>query len=80
MTSHCNTNGSVTGFGTRIAACTNAVADEGLLPVIVPTRVAPAQAIATHSVDDVAALDVTTAGQVAAGTCGLVSVASRCNR
>jgi hypothetical protein len=48
--------------------------------VIVPTRAAPAQAIATHGVDDVAALDVTTAGQVAAGTCRLVSVASRGNR
>jgi hypothetical protein len=35
-------------------------AAESLLPVVVPTRAAPAQAIAAHGVVDVAALDVAT--------------------
>jgi hypothetical protein len=55
-----NTNERVTGLGTRIAGCVSRDAAEGLLPVIVPMRAAPAQVIPTHGMVDVAALDVTT--------------------
>jgi hypothetical protein len=54
-----NANGSVTGFRTCIAARAGGDAAESLLPVVVPTRAAPAEAIAAHGVVDVAALDVT---------------------
>jgi hypothetical protein len=56
-----NANGSVTGFRARIAARAGGDAAESLLPVVVPTREAAAEAIAAHGVVDVAALDVTTA-------------------
>jgi hypothetical protein len=45
---------------TRIAARSGRDAAESLLPVVVPTRAAPAHAIAAHGVVDVAALDVAT--------------------
>jgi hypothetical protein len=50
--------GSVTDLCTRIAARAGRDAIESLLPVVVPTRAAPAQVIAAHGVVDVAALDV----------------------
>jgi hypothetical protein len=53
-------NGSVTGLRTRIAALAGGDAAESLLPVVVPTGAAPAEAIAAHGVADVASLDVTT--------------------
>jgi hypothetical protein len=56
----CNANGSVTGLRTRITARAIEDVAESFLPVVVPTRAAPALAIATHGVVDVAALDVTT--------------------
>jgi hypothetical protein len=56
----CNANKSVTGLRTRIATRVGGDASESFLPVVVPTRAAPAEAIATHGVVDVAALDVTT--------------------
>jgi hypothetical protein len=55
-----NANGSVIGFRTCIAARAGGDVAESLLPVVVPTRVAAAEAIAAHGVVDVAALDVTT--------------------
>jgi hypothetical protein len=58
-------NGSVTGLRTRIAARAGGDAAESLLPVVVPTRAAAAEAIAAHGVVDVAALDVTTTIQPA---------------
>jgi hypothetical protein len=61
LTANCgNANGSATGFRTRIAARTSGDAAESLLPVVMPTRAAAAEAIATHGVVDAAALDVTT--------------------
>jgi hypothetical protein len=56
----CNANGSVAGLRTRIAARAGGYAAESFLPVVVPTRAAPSEAIATHGLVDVAALDVTT--------------------
>jgi hypothetical protein len=43
-------------------------AAESLLPVVVPTQAAPAQAIPTHGLADVADLDVTTAKAGGGGT------------
>jgi hypothetical protein len=56
--SRCNANGSVAVRRTRIAA--HAAAAESFLPVVVPPRVAPTQAMVTHGVVDIAALDETT--------------------
>jgi hypothetical protein len=77
-----NANRSITGFCTRIAARAGGDAAERLLPVVVPTRAAAAEAIAAHGVVQVAALDVTTTQasgglELVAGTCGLVPVAPR---
>jgi hypothetical protein len=55
----CNANGSVTGFRMRNTARTGGDAAESFLPVVMSTQAAPAQAIATHAVVDIAALDVT---------------------
>jgi hypothetical protein len=43
-----NANGSVTGLRTRIAARACGVAAESLVPVVVLTRAAAAEAIAAH--------------------------------
>jgi hypothetical protein len=59
MANRGHANGSVTGLCTRIAARAGGDA-ESLLPVVVPTRAAAAEALAYHGVVDVAALDVTT--------------------
>jgi hypothetical protein len=53
-------SGSATGLCTRIAARSGRDAAESLLPGVVPTQAALAQAIAAHGVVDVAALDVAT--------------------
>jgi hypothetical protein len=45
----------------RIAACASRDAAESFLPVIMPSKAAPAQALATHGVVAVAALVVATA-------------------
>jgi hypothetical protein len=60
MAGRCNTNRSVTGLLSRAATRTGGDAAESFLPVVVPTQSAPAEAIATHGVVDVAALDVKT--------------------
>jgi hypothetical protein len=57
----CNANGSVTGLRTRSTARTSGgmeLAAKSFLPVDMSTRAAPALAIATHGVVDIAALDV----------------------
>jgi hypothetical protein len=66
-----NANGSVTGFRSRIAACAGRNAGEGLLPVVMSTRAAAAEAIAAHGVVDVAALDVTTTKASGRGDVGV---------
>jgi hypothetical protein len=70
-----NANGSVTGFRTRSAARSGGDAAESLLPMVVLTRAAAAEAIAAHAVVDVAALDVTitkaSSGGGRAGWCQL---------
>jgi hypothetical protein len=48
----CNANGSVTGLHTPITARVGGDVAESFLPVAMPTRVAPAQTIATHGVVD----------------------------
>jgi hypothetical protein len=55
----CNANGSVTGLRTCTTAGTGRDAAESFLPVVMWTQAAPAQAIATHGVVHIAALDVT---------------------
>jgi hypothetical protein len=73
-----STNGSVAGLSAGIAARAGGDAAESLLPVVVPTRAAPAQAIAAHGVVDIAALDVMTTkasggGDVRVGASGAES-------
>jgi hypothetical protein len=55
----CNANRSVTGLRNCTTAGTGGDAAESFLPVVKLTRAAPAQAIATHGVVDIAGLDVT---------------------
>jgi hypothetical protein len=55
-----NARGSVTGLHKSSTARESGDAVASFPPVVVPTRVAPAQAIAEHDVVDVSALDVTT--------------------
>jgi hypothetical protein len=57
---HCNAKGNATGLCTRITARVGGDAAESFLPVVVPMRAAPAQAMAAHGVVDIAALDVMT--------------------
>jgi hypothetical protein len=57
--SSCNANGSITGLRTRTIARTGGDAAESFLHVVMSTRAASAQTIATHGMVDVAALDVT---------------------
>jgi hypothetical protein len=54
-----NSNGSVPGLHTRIAARAGGDAAESLLPVVVPTRAAATEVIAAYGVVDVADLDGT---------------------
>jgi hypothetical protein len=55
-----NANGNVTGFRTRIAGRAGKDVAKSLLPVVVPTRAAAADAIAPQGAVDVAALGLTT--------------------
>jgi hypothetical protein len=55
----CNASRCISGLCTRTAARTRRDAAESFFPVIVSTRAASAQAIATHGVVDINALDVT---------------------
>jgi hypothetical protein len=57
--SSCNANGSITGLRALTTARTGRDTAESFLPVVVPTRAIPTQAIATHVVVYIAALDVT---------------------
>jgi hypothetical protein len=61
MADRCNANGSITGRRTRTTACTGRDAAESFFPVVMSTRAAPAQAIATYGVVNIAALDATPA-------------------
>jgi hypothetical protein len=66
----CNSNGSVTGMSTRIAARARKDAAESLLPVIVLARAALHHAIATHGVADGVPWMWRPQKKVVAGTCG----------
>jgi hypothetical protein len=68
----CNANGCVTGLSTCATAGAGGDAAERFLQVAMSTRAAPAQAIATRGVVDIAALDVLPTKKVVAGSCGLV--------
>jgi hypothetical protein len=67
MASCYNARGSVIGLCTCTTARASRDAAEGFLPVIVPMRAAPAQAIAADGVADVATVDVTTTQAGAGG-------------
>jgi hypothetical protein len=56
----CNANGSVTSLCAQITARTGGGAAENFLAVVMSTREASSQVLATHGVNDIAALDVTT--------------------
>jgi hypothetical protein len=70
-TKGCNANRSVTGFRMRITARAGGDAAGSFLPVVVPTRAAPAQAIATHDVVHIAALEMTTTKTSGCGAMGV---------
>jgi hypothetical protein len=72
-----NANGSVTGLRRRIAPRAGRDAAESLLPMVMPTRAAAAEAIAAHDVVEVAALDVTTTKASGGGD---VRVAASCTK
>jgi hypothetical protein len=54
----CNANGSVRGLRTCTTAGTGGDAVKSFLPVVMSTRATCAQAVATHGVVDITALDV----------------------